>query len=94
MRFRLIFAAEGEDGLAPIKNDKVKSGEIPTFKACSNWRRQASPRSFILFTSAAISPRETAFAGLKVPSEYPCIIPAEVRADISSNDHNEGLTSL
>ena len=42
MRFRLIFAAEDEGGLTPIKNDKVKSGEIPTFKACSNQRRQAN----------------------------------------------------
>ena len=40
MRFQSIFTAEGEGGLSPIETDKVKSGEISTFKACSNWRHQ------------------------------------------------------
>ena len=41
MRFQSIFAAEGEDGLTPIKTDKVKSGEISTFKASSDLKRKA-----------------------------------------------------
>ena len=43
MRFQSIFAAEGEGGRSPIETDKVKSGEISTFKACSNWRHQVKP---------------------------------------------------